>query len=310
MTIKQAILFAGQGAQFVGMGQDFTQADPECKALFSKANDILGYDLAELCFKGPETELVKSIHCQPAIFVASVVCYLALCRENRSVVFEGSAGLSLGEWSALFMAEAISFEDALRVLAARGRFMQEACEERDGAMLSVIGLSVDALKRVAETAGVEIANFNSPQQIVLSGERKRIQDAEKLSMEAGAKRVVMLNVAGAYHSSLMAAAGQRLERFMKDMQFQTPRLPVLSNVTGHPHGSPEDIKRNMILQITSPVKWVSCTQWFKQQGVTRYIECGPGRVLSGLVKRIHPEAFLCHIQDRHSLAETLAVLSK
>ncbi|MCX6993653.1 MAG: ACP S-malonyltransferase [Kiritimatiellaeota bacterium] len=304
-----ALLFAGQGAQTVGMGRDLAEAYPECMALYTRANEILGYDLAKICWEGPESELVKSNHCQPAIFVTSAVCCRALQRERKTLAIQSTAGLSLGEWAALWLAEAVSFEEALRILEARGRFIQEACEERESAMLSVIGLEVTKLKAVAAAAGVEIANYNSPEQTVLSGARTGIQAAEKLVKEAGAKRAIMLNVAGAYHSSLMASAAQRLEAFIRDLPIRPPCLPVISNVTGQPHGTPDDIRRQMVLQVTSPVQWVACVQRLQQQGVMRYIECGPGRVLSGLVKRIHPEAELNNVQDCPSLTKTLADIS-
>lgn len=303
-----SILFAGQGAQAVGMGRDLAEAYPECKALYTKANEILGYDLAKICWAGPESELLKSNHCQPAIFVTSAVCWQALRHERNALAIQSTAGLSLGEWTALWMAETVSFEEALRILEARGRFIQEACEEHAGAMLSVIGLEAAKLKSVAASTGVEIANYNSPEQTVLSGAREGIQAAEKLAKEAGAKRAIMLNVAGAYHSSLMASAARRLEAFIRDLPIRPPCLPVISNVTGQPHGMPDDIRRQMVLQVTSPVQWVACVQSLQQQGVTRYIECGPGRVLSGLVKRIHPEAVLNNVQDCPSLTKTIADL--
>jgi [acyl-carrier-protein] S-malonyltransferase len=303
-----AILFAGQGAQAVGMGRDLAEAYPECKALYTRANEVLGYDLAKICWEGPESELIKSNHCQPAIFVTSAACCLALRRERNSLVIRSTAGLSLGEWAALWLAEAVSFEEALRILEARGRFIQEACEERAGAMLSVIGLDSEKLKTVAVQAGVEIANYNSPEQTVLSGARAGIQAAEKLVKEAGAKRAIMLNVAGAYHSSLMASAAKRLEAFIRDFSIRPPSLPVISNVTGRPHGGPDEIRRQMVRQVTSPVRWIDCVQTLQEQGVTRYIECGPGRVLSGLVKRIHPGAELNNVQDCPSLTKTIADL--
>ena len=305
MIPKTGILFAGQGAQFVGMGRDLAEAFPACRDLFAKANEVLGYDLARLCFEGPETELVKSLHCQPAIFAVSLACCRALNPPTPAAV----AGLSLGEWSALCLAEAVSFEDGLRILAARGRFMQESCEEHAGAMLSVIGLGGEALAKIAADTGVEIANLNSPEQTVLSGPKAGIQQAEKLAGEAGAKRVILLNVAGAYHSSLMAAAAGKLEQFLQSVVIHPPRVPVVSNVTGLPHGTPEEIKRAMVRQVTSAVQWLASVQWFQQQGFQRYIECGPGRVLSGLVKRIQAGAELLNIQDCPSLAKTLAALA-
>lgn len=305
MSVKTGILFAGQGAQFVGMGRDLAADFPACRDLFAKANEVLGYDLTKLCFEGPETELVKSRHCQPAIFAVSMAC----CRAFHPPAPAAVAGLSLGEWSALCFAEAVSFEDGLRILAARGRFMQEACEEREGAMLSVIGLDGVAIAKIAADAGVEIANLNSPEQTVLSGSKAGIQQAEKLAGAAGAKRAIVLNVAGAYHSSFMSAAAGKLDQFLKSVVIQPPRVPVVSNVTGLPHGTPDEIKRAMVRQVTSSVQWVASVQWLQQQGVQRYIECGPGRVLSGLVKRIQAGAELLNVQDCPSLAKTSAALA-
>ncbi len=310
MNSKTSLIFAGQGAQFVGMGRDLAETFPECRGLFAQANEALGYDLAKLCFEGPETELLKSQHCQPAVFVVSLVCQRALSLRVPSLAVECAAGLSLGEWSALCLAQAVSFEDGLRILAARGRFMQESCEERAGAMLSVIGLAGNVLSKIAAAAGVEIANFNSPEQTVLSGPKDGIQQAEKMAVAAGAKRAILLNVAGAYHSSLMSGAARKLEQFLRSVVIRPPAMPVVSNVTGLPHGMPEEIKREMVRQVTSSVQWVTSVQWLRQQGVQRYVECGPGRVLCGLVKRIHSGAALLNIQDCPSLDKAAAGLQQ
>lgn len=317
-----ALLFAGQGAQVAGMGRDLAEAYPECKALYAKANNVLGYDLARLCWQGPESELQKSDNCQPAIFVTSAACWRALQHDRKELTIQATAGLSLGEWTALWLAEAVSFEDALCVLRSRGEFMQEACQARAGAMLSVIGLESAVLQTVAAQAGVEIANYNSPEQTVLSGALSGIEAAEKLAKAAGAKRAIRLNVAGAYHSSLMAPAAERLEKFIGEIPINPPRLPVISNVTGQPHSSsPAAVRQLMVRQVTSPVQWVASVLELRRRGIERYIECGPGRVLSGLVKRIHPpacnawgvatagrDASLHNVQDCPTLAKTLADL--
>ncbi len=305
----RAVVFAGQGAQAVGMGRDLAESNPDIRALYERAKAELGYDLARLCWEGPEDELVKSDRCQPAIFVTSAACWEALRRARPGLSVQAAAGLSLGEWTALWLAGAVSFEEALRILAARGRFIQEACDEQPGAMLSVIGLDPGALEAVAAKAGVEIANYNSPEQTVLSGRAEGIQAAERLAREAGAKRVVPLAVAGAFHSSLMASAARRLDEFLRSVSFRPPSLPVLSNVTGRLHGGPEEIRRAMVKQVTSPVRWLQGVQHLRQQGLAAAIECGPGRVLSGLIKRTAPDVVLANVQDAASLAKTAAALS-
>lgn len=304
----RAIIFAGQGAQFVGMGKDLAESYAACRALFETADGVLGYSLSQLCFEGPAEDLTRSDHCQPAIFVTSVACYRALVETLGDVPWAGTAGLSLGEWTALHVAGAIDFEDALRVLQARGRFMQEACDARPGGMVSVIGLDRDALASICDRTGVTVANLNSEQQTVLSGTREAVARAEQLAQEAGAKRAVGLNVAGAFHSPLMATAAEKLEGVLADIDIRPCVRPVLSNVTGAPHGSAEDIRREMVRQVTSPVQWLSCVQWFMGQGVATYVECGPGRVLTGLIKRIDREAALHTIQDTESLATATAAL--
>lgn len=303
---QNGLLFPGQGAQSVGMGKDLAEAFPECKALFDHANQVLGFDLAKLCFEGPIEELTKSSNAQPAIFVTSLACYTAFRKRKPGLPFAATAGLSLGEWTALHIAGVVSFEDVLKVLQARGRFMQEACEEYPGGMLSVIGLDEPALRKVCAEARIEMANLNSPEQTVLSGRKEGVEKAEGLVKQAGAKRGIRLNVAGAFHSSLMASAAKKLEQMLAGVPFSAPSMPVVSNVTGQPHGSPEDIRRLMVQQVTSSVQWVSSVRWMQGQGVKTYLECGPGKVLTGLVKRIDNAASLHNILDRSSLEGTVA----
>jgi [acyl-carrier-protein] S-malonyltransferase len=303
-----AAVFAGQGAQFVGMGRELAASVAECKALFDRADDVLGYGISRICFEGPEEELTRSDHCQPAIFVTSVACHAAWMRAMPGLEIRAAAGLSLGEWTALHVAGALTFEDALRVLEARGRFMQDACEAREGGMVSVIGLGGDALGEICRSAGVEVSNVNSGQQVVLSGERAAVGKAEELAKAAGARRTVVLRVAGAYHSSLMAPAAERLREFLREVEIRPCRLPVVANVTGRPHGGPEDIRRDMVRQVTEPVQWLSCVEWFGRRGIDTYVECGPGNVLSGLIKRIDSAAALHGIQDPRTLDRTVQSL--
>jgi [acyl-carrier-protein] S-malonyltransferase len=283
--MKKAILFPGQGSQAVGMGRDFYDAIPECKALFDRANEVLGYDIAAICFNGPEEELKKSHNTQPAIFTVSAAAFEAM-KLKKPMQFDYAAGHSLGEWGALYAAGVISFDDTLRVLKARGEFIQAACEANPGAMLAVINLDRAALEKIAEEAGVTLANINSPDQIVLSGTAEGIAKAEGLCKAAGAKRALPLPVAGAFHSPLMQPAADRLAGFLGTIQLNAPAIPVLSNVTGKPHESVEAIRANMIAQITGSVRWVECMQYLAAQGVTEVVECGPGKVLAGLIKRI------------------------
>ena len=305
----RAVVFAGQGAQFVGMGKDLAEAFPECRSLFDRASAVLGFDLLKLCAEGPIEALTKSDNCQPAIFVTSVVCYTALKARVPGLQAAGLAGLSLGEWTALHVAGALSFEDTVKILRARGQFMQEACNERQGGMVSVMGLPMAELEKVCAQAGVQIANINSSEQIVLSGDKAKIGEAEKLAQAAGAKKTVPLTVAGAFHSALMASAATKLEALLAGVAFAPTSIPVVSNVTGQPHGEPAGTKATMIKQVTSSVQWVSDIEWLKRAGVTEYVECGPGKVLSGLIKRIDKEASSVNIQDVATLDKAVAALN-
>lgn len=304
----KAFLFPGQGAQAVGMGKDLAAAHPECRALFDKASLVLGYDLAKLCFEGPIEELTKSSVTQPAVFVVSLACYAALSKRCPNLKFAATAGHSLGEWSALCAAGVISFEDALKVLEARGRFMQQACEENPGAMMAVMGQEAETLRKISVDCGIEVANFNTPEQTVLSGRKEGIDKAEQALKQIGVKKIIRLNVAGAFHSSLMAPAAKRLEEYLAGIRFAAPSVTVVSNVTGQPHGAPDDIRQMMIRQVTSPVQWVSCVRWMQAQGVKAYVECGPGKILNGLVRRIDKAAVLHNITDLSSLEAAVQAL--
>ena len=296
--MSRMLLFPGQGAQAVGMGRELAEGLAACRAIFDRASAVLGFDVLKLCVEGPIEELTKSHNAQPAIFTVSRAARAALAHfAGGTLAVAGAAGHSLGEWAALHEAGVVSFEDAVRVLSARGRFMQAACEATPGGMLTVIGLPLDKVKEVARASGLEVANLNSPVQTVLSGHADRIPAGEAAAKAAGAKRALRLTVAGAFHSSLMQPAADQLAAFLKDIEFKTPQIPVWSNVTGQPHTTPEEIRRGVVAQVVSSVRWTDCYTGMVQAGLTTAFECGPGTVLAGLAKRIAPEPAVTSIFD-------------
>ena len=298
---KKAFVFSGQGSQFVGMGKDLYDAYPSCAALFDKADEILGYSISDICFNGPAEELTKTNNCQPGIFFMSAVCYEAL-KNKSDLQIDAVAGLSLGEWSALYVAGVLSFEDTLKILEARGRFMQEACDATEGSMVSVMGtLSAEQIQAVADEAGVDVSNLNSAQQTVLSGSVSGIEKAAELAKTAGAKRAIILKVAGAYHSRLMDSAAEKLEAAIADIEFSEPKIPVYSNATGKLHTTPTEIKAAMIAQVNKTVRWVDCVNGLVADGITSVLELGPGKVLSGLIGKIDGSLEIDNIQDIKSL---------
>lgn len=304
---KVACIFAGQGAQFVGMGRDLADNFSECKALFSKADEVLGRSISEICFDGPAEALTRSDNCQPAIFVMSVACYTALKLRKPELAFSAAAGLSLGEWTALHVAGVLSFEDTLKVLEARGRFMQEACEERESGMVSIIGLDMPTLESICNDSGCTVANINSSAQVVLSGEKDAVAKAEALAKDAGAKRAIVLKVAGAFHSPLMASAREKLAAVLDEVSLGSPTMPVLANVTGRPHEAGV-IPETMLKQVTESVRWADDITWCAENGIEKLVELGPGKVLSGLVRRISRDLAMCNVQDAASLDQACGVL--
>ncbi|MBP7275146.1 MAG: ACP S-malonyltransferase [Kiritimatiellae bacterium] len=305
---SQAWLFPGQGAQAPGMGRDLAESSPEAAALFDRANEVLGMDLRRIIFEGPAEELTRSDRAQPAIFLVSAALADALRARRPALAWAAAAGHSLGEWTALYAAGVIGFDDALRVLRDRGRFMQEACTHNPGAMLAVIGLDSAGLDELFAKSGAEIANFNAPDQTVLSGTVEAIAEAERLAGEMGAKRAIRLQVAGAFHSTLMKPAAEQLRKALEGVAFHPPKFPVYSNVTGRPHGGPDDIRKAMVAQVTHSVRWVETVTAMRAAGVGRFVECGPGKVLSGLVKRIDRAAEMHTIGDLSSLQSAVDAL--
>lgn len=306
---KTALLFAGQGAQVVGMGRDLAEAFPSARAWFDRANAALGYDLAAICFHGPEEELTKTEHAQPGIFLVGWVAFQLLQERAPSLQFHATAGLSLGEFTALAAAGALSFEDGLRLVRQRGRFMQAACDATRGGMAAIIGLDEATTRAVCAEAGVAVANLNCPGQIVVSGETDKIARAVELARTRGARKAIPLAVAGAYHSPLMASAQPLLEAELARVSVAAPRVPVISNVTAQPHDGPEQIRAQLVAQVTATVRWEESMRWLLSQGFSRFIELGPGTTLTGFLKRMDKSAQLLNVADVPSLETTLRALA-
>jgi [acyl-carrier-protein] S-malonyltransferase len=307
---KTALLFAGQGAQAVGMGKDLAENFPSAKNWFNLANVALGYDLASICFNGPEAELTKTENAQPGIFLVSWVAFQLLKEQAPDLKFAATAGLSLGEFTALTAAGAISFEDSLRVVRQRGKFMQEACDATQGGMAAIIGLDEAPTREVCAEAGVVLANLNCPGQLVISGEAEKISKAVELAKAKGAKRAIPLPVVGAYHSPLMVSAQSKLQAELGKIKISAPNVPVIANVTSQPHGTPNEISARLVEQITSSVLWENSIRYLLAQGFTRFIELGPGTALSGFMKRIDKTAQMLNVVDVASLESTMKVLNE
>jgi [acyl-carrier-protein] S-malonyltransferase len=306
---KTALLFAGQGAQVVGMGKDLSEKFPSAKAWFERANSVLGYDLTSICFNGPEPELTKTENAQPGIFLVSWVAFQLLKEQLPSLSFQATAGLSLGEFTALAAAEAMSFEDGLKLVRQRGRFMQEACDATRGGMAAVIGLEEAPTREVCAQAGVVLANLNCPGQLVISGETEKITRACELAKLKGAKRALPLAVAGAYHSPLMASAQSKLQAELARVNLAEPKVAVISNVTAHPHKGVDSIRSRLVEQVTSSVRWEESMRHLLAEGFTRFIELGPGSALSGFMKRIDKNAIMLNVADEASLEVTAKSLA-
>ena len=304
---KTALLFAGQGAQVVGMGKDLAAQFPSAKGWFDRANAALGYDLAKICFEGPEAELTKTENAQPGIFLVSWICFELLKEKAPGLKFDATAGLSLGEFTALTAAGAMSFEDGLRVVRQRGKFMQEACDTTKGGMAAVIGLDEAPTREVCAEAGVVLANLNCPGQLVISGEAEKITKACELAKAKGAKRAIPLPVAGAYHSPLMASAQPKLQGELAKIKLSSSIVPVISNVTAQAHGS--DVSAKLVEQVCASVLWENSMRSLLAQGYTRFIELGPGTALSGFMKRIDKTATMLNVTDTASLEATAKALA-
>lgn len=310
---KIALLFPGQGSQGVGMGKAMAEQFGSARAVFDRANEVLGFDIARLCFEGPEEELTLTKNSQPAIFVTSIACLAALGEVARGMPKPSyAAGLSLGEFSAHVAADSLSFEDGLRLVRKRGEAMQDACDREPSTMASIVGLSLDAVKEICaslQDRGVlDVANLNSPGQIAVSGSVAAVEAAMAEAEKRGAQKVVRLQVSGAFHSRLMKPAEEALREAVASVRIQAPKFPVVANVTAGFVTDPGEIRDTIVRQLCSPVLWEASMRLLISSGAGVFVEVGHGRVLRGLMRRIDKTKEAVNVQDPESLRKSLGEL--
>jgi [acyl-carrier-protein] S-malonyltransferase len=309
--VKVAFIFPGQGSQAIGMGRELYQQFPEARAVFDAADDALGEELSRLCFEGPEEKLRLTAYTQPAILAASVAAHAVFAPRGPKPVL--MAGHSLGEYSALVAAGTLPLGDAVRIVRARGTFMQEAVPEGTGAMAAVLKLEPARVKaicdEVAEGQVVAPANYNSPEQTVIAGHAAAVERASARLKEAGAKRVIPLAVSAPFHCALMEPVQPRLRALLEKVPLSAPSVPVVANVDARPNADPQRVMQLLVNQVSAPVRWIECVQALQAAGVTRVVELGPGRVLSTLVRQISRELEAFNVEDAASLQKTVAALA-
>ncbi|WP_411828155.1 ACP S-malonyltransferase [Luteolibacter sp. AS25] len=306
---QPAILFSGQGAQKIGMARDWIESSATARDLANKADQALGYSLTEIMFEGPTESLTATSKCQPALYLHGLIGLTLLKERLPNFQPSAAAGLSLGEFTAHAAAGTFSFIDGLKLVSQRGTFMEEACNATNGSMAALIGGEVSKIEELARVTGVDIANLNAPGQIVLSGSAEKIDDAVAKAKEFGIRRAIKLNVAGAYHSSLMSSAQEKLAAELNTTTITTPSIPVVANYTAQPVSSEAEIRSTLTSQVTGSVRWIESIQHLVAAGQTRFIEIGPGKVIAGLVAKIAPEATVISVEDVPSLEAAIEELS-
>lgn len=297
---KIGLLFAGQGAQTVGMGRDLAEQFAVAANLFREADEILGRKLTEIIWNGPIEDLTQTSNCQPALFVHGLACLAVLRELAGEFAVDSAAGLSLGEMTAHASAGTFDFATGVKLVQRRGELMDEACAATVGGMAAMVGALENEVRQLAADEDVDIANINTPTQIVISGELAKVEAAVGVAKEHGVRRATMLNVAGAYHSRLMESAYQKLGEELVNLPIQRPRFPVMSNVTGGEVENPEEIRRTLQDQVTATVRWVDCMEAMLARGCETFIELGPGGVLAGLLQRISKGADVMSVSDAES----------
>lgn len=299
--MKAFFVFSGQGAQTVGMGKDLAEAFPEAKALFDEADAVLGYEQSSIIFNGPAEKLTESRYCQPAIYTMSCAALAAFKTRYPDVTPVGCAGLSLGEYGALYAGGAFTFAEGLRLLAQRAELMDKACRATSGGMASVLGGDAEIIKEVCAACEIDVANFNSPGQIVISGEKVKLAKAVEELKARGMRKIIVLNVAGAFHSRLMKPAGEALEKVLEESPVAMPRIPVYHNFTAAPTADVAQLRANLAAQVAGSVRWEECVRNMVAAGGDTMIEFGPGNVLTGLLRRTLPEVRGLNVNSAETL---------